>query len=78
LPSSGDFGNFEVEEKADRRGRNPQTGVEITIAARKILTFKASAILKDAINTANYQQGILRCAFARQCHVRGSLEAYTR
>jgi integration host factor subunit alpha len=44
------FGNFEVKEKANRRGRNPQTGEEITIEARKILTFKASAILKDAIN----------------------------
>ncbi|MBJ6724065.1 integration host factor subunit alpha [Geomesophilobacter sediminis] len=44
------FGNFVVKEKADRRGRNPQTGEEITIVARKILTFKPSQVLKAAIN----------------------------
>jgi len=44
------FGNFEVKHKADRRGRNPQTGEEITIEARKILTFKPSNMLKDSIN----------------------------
>jgi len=44
------FGNFEVKEKSDRRGRNPQTGEEITIEARRILTFKPSAVLKAAIN----------------------------
>lgn len=45
------FGNFEVKEKSDRRGRNPQTGEEITVQARRILTFKASAMLKTAINS---------------------------
>lgn len=45
------FGNFVVKEKADRRGRNPQTGEEIVISARKILTFKPSQVLKTAINT---------------------------
>lgn len=44
------FGNFEVKQKADRRGRNPQTGETITIEARRILTFKPSGILRDAIN----------------------------
>lgn len=44
------FGNFVVKEKADRRGRNPQTGEEITISARKILTFKPSQVLKSSIN----------------------------
>ncbi len=44
------FGNFVVKEKADRRGRNPQTGEEIIISARKILTFKPSQVLKAAIN----------------------------
>jgi integration host factor subunit alpha len=44
------FGNFIVKEKLDRRGRNPQTGEEITIDARKVLTFKASAMLKVAMN----------------------------
>jgi integration host factor subunit alpha len=45
------FGNFVVKEKSDRRGRNPQTGEEITIEARKILTFKPSQVLKNAINS---------------------------
>jgi integration host factor subunit alpha len=46
------FGNFVVKEKSDRRGRNPQTGEEITIVARKILTFKPSQVLKSAINSS--------------------------
>jgi integration host factor subunit alpha len=44
------FGNFVVKEKANRRGRNPQTGEEITISARKILTFKPSQVLKSSLN----------------------------
>lgn len=44
------FGNFVVKEKADRRGRNPQTGEEIVISARKILTFKPSQVLKASLN----------------------------
>ena len=45
------FGNFVVKQKADRRGRNPQTGDTITIVARRILTFKPSQVLKNSINT---------------------------
>jgi len=44
------FGNFELKDKADRRGRNPQTGETITICARRVLTFKPSQVLKKAIN----------------------------
>ena len=44
------FGNFEVKKKADRLGRNPQTGEAITITARRVLTFKPSTLLKQAIN----------------------------
>lgn len=44
------FGSFIVKQKANRRGRNPQTGETITIEARRILTFKPSGVLKDAIN----------------------------
>ncbi|MDD2557057.1 MAG: integration host factor subunit alpha [Desulfuromonadaceae bacterium] len=47
------FGNFEVKQKATRRGRNPQTGEEIEISARKILTFKPSQVLKNTINGDN-------------------------
>jgi integration host factor subunit alpha len=44
------FGNFVVKEKATRRGRNPQTGDEIEISSRRILTFKPSQVLKASIN----------------------------
>jgi integration host factor subunit alpha len=44
------FGSFVVKQKKDRRGRNPQTGETITIESRRILTFKASSVLRDAIN----------------------------
>jgi len=44
------FGNFEVREKNARRGRNPRTGQEITILARKVLRFKPSQVLRKAIN----------------------------
>jgi len=44
------FGKFEVKQKRDRRGRNPQTGDSITIDARRVTTFKPSTILRDAIN----------------------------
>lgn len=44
------FGSFLVKQKHDRRGRNPQTGEAITIPARRILTFKPGAVLRDAIN----------------------------
>jgi integration host factor subunit alpha len=44
------FGVFEAKQKNARRGRNPQTGEAITIEARKVLTFKPSSVLRDAIN----------------------------
>lgn len=43
------FGTFEVRERAARRGRNPQTGQEISIEARKVPAFKAGKALKDAV-----------------------------
>ena len=43
------FGNFEVRERAARKGRNPQTGKDITIAASKVPAFKAGKALKDAV-----------------------------
>lgn len=43
------FGNFEVRDRAERKGRNPQTGVEITIAASKVPAFKAGKSLKEAV-----------------------------
>jgi integration host factor subunit alpha len=44
------FGNFEVKQKQNRIGRNPQTGEAITIKARRVLTFRPSATLKARIN----------------------------
>ncbi len=44
------FGNFVVREKRQRVGRNPQTGDEILISARKVLTFKPSQVLKNSLN----------------------------
>ncbi len=44
------FGNFVVREKMPRPGRNPQTGQEIMIEARRVLTFKPSNVLKSALN----------------------------
>src|SRR4051794_14637664 len=45
------FGNFHVREKKSRVGRNPQTGQEIEISARRVLTFRPSQVLKSALNT---------------------------
>lgn len=50
------FGNFTTRQKRARRGRNPQTGNEITIEQRRVMTFKASQLLKKAINQAAAQQ----------------------
>jgi integration host factor subunit alpha len=44
------FGVVEVKKKQARCGRNPQTGEAITITPRRVLTFKPSAVLKQAIN----------------------------
>ena len=44
------FGTFEVRERAERKGRNPQTNQEITIPASKVPAFKVGKALKDAIN----------------------------
>jgi integration host factor subunit alpha len=47
------FGNFVVRFKHARPGRNPQTGEEITIDARHVLRFRASQVLKAALNADN-------------------------
>ena len=44
------FGNFVVRKKNARRGRNPQTGSEMEICARKVLTFKCSNVFKKTLN----------------------------
>ena len=44
------FGNFVVRRKRPRIGRNPQTGEEIEISARRVLTFRPSQVLKSMLN----------------------------
>ncbi|MFW5878538.1 MAG: integration host factor subunit alpha [Myxococcota bacterium] len=44
------FGNFIVRDKRSRIGRNPQTGEEIEIGARRVLTFRPSQVLKTTLN----------------------------
>jgi DNA-binding protein HU-beta len=44
------FGTFAVKDRPERKGRNPQTGQEITIAAAKVPSFKPGKGLKDAVN----------------------------
>jgi integration host factor subunit alpha len=44
------FGNFVVREKGERIGRNPKTGVPAPITSRRVVGFKASAIMKQQIN----------------------------
>ena len=44
------FGKFVVREKNERLGRNPKTGEELTISARRVVTFKPSTILRESLN----------------------------
>ncbi|MBI2027600.1 MAG: integration host factor subunit alpha [Deltaproteobacteria bacterium] len=49
------FGNFVVRSKKPRMGRNPQTGEPIEITARKVLTFRPSQVLKEALRQEKSQ-----------------------
>lgn len=44
------FGKFSVKDKGSRRGRNPQTGADIILDARRVVTFSPSGILREKIN----------------------------
>ena len=44
------FGSFSINKRAARKGRNPQTGAEINIKAKKVVKFKAGASLADKVN----------------------------
>jgi integration host factor subunit alpha len=46
------FGKFSVKEKSPRRGRNPATGDDLAIDARRVVMFKCSGVLRDKINAA--------------------------
>jgi len=45
------FGSFNIRDKRARRGRNPQTGEPMTITPRRVLTFKASNVFRDQLNS---------------------------
>jgi integration host factor subunit alpha len=47
---SAGFGKFSVNEKQARKGRNPQTGEPISLAPKKVVTFKCSGVLRAAMN----------------------------
>jgi len=44
------FGSFEVKDRSSRKGRNPQTGEEITIPARKVPVFRAGKTFKESVD----------------------------
>jgi integration host factor subunit alpha len=44
------FGKFNVKSKSARKGRNPKTGEPLLLAPRKVITFKASGILREKVN----------------------------
>lgn len=44
------FGKFNVREKSSRKGRNPQTGEDLILESRRVVTFKPSGILKTKVN----------------------------
>ena len=44
------FGKFFVKEKGNRRGRNPQTGEDLTLESRRVVTFRCSPVLRDKVN----------------------------
>ena len=45
------FGNFQLKDKSPRPGRNPRTGEDVEISARKVVTFKSGQKLKEAVKT---------------------------
>jgi integration host factor subunit alpha len=44
------FGKLRVKEKSKRRGRNPQTGEDLMLDARRVVTFRCAGVLRDKIN----------------------------
>ena len=46
------FGTFVLRDKGERVGRNPKTGIEVPIAPRRVLTFRASQMMRDRIANA--------------------------
>lgn len=53
------FGNFQIREKSPRPGRNPRTGEEVPIAARRVVTFHPSTKLKEQVQASVRQESAL-------------------
>ncbi len=51
------FGTFAVRQKAQRIGRNPKTGIEVPITPRRVLSFRASQVLKARLNGETPEPG---------------------
>ena len=51
------FGNFELRDKRERPGRNPKTGEEVTVSARRVVTFKPSQKLKTKVEGCYIPEG---------------------
>ena len=47
------FGTFVLRDKGERVGRNPKTGIEVPIAPRRVLTFRASQMMRERIVTSS-------------------------
>lgn len=45
------FGNFQLRDKSSRPGRNPRTGEDVEISARRVVTFKSGQKLKESVKT---------------------------
>ena len=64
------FGKWNVKSKHARRGRNPKTGEQIVLDARRVVTWSYSPVLKKAVNGAG--EGLKRLAF-RQLQLTGTV-----
>ena len=56
------FGNFQLRDKPQRPGRNPKTGEEIPITARRVVTFHASQKLKGMVETSTHPAAVAHAA----------------
>ena len=51
------FGNFQLRDKSPRPGRNPRTGEDVEISARRVVTFKSGQKLKESVKTLTNEPG---------------------
>ncbi|NVM57758.1 MAG: integration host factor subunit alpha [Desulfobacterales bacterium] len=54
------FGKFCVKNKEERKGRNPQTGEDMMLGSRRVVTFKCSGVLRDRINGMTAKQTAMK------------------